>query len=109
MYEVMACARPILLGIDGEARRLVETEAGAAVHFEPEDATALVSAVLYLREHPEVAELLGLRGRAFVEARFERDHLTKALEERIAMLLEKKEPASVSVTSTPVGAGVEKS
>jgi glycosyltransferase involved in cell wall biosynthesis len=109
MFEAMASARPILLGIDGLARRLVETEAGAAIYFEPENATALVSAILYLREHPEVAELLGQRGRAFVEERFNRDHLTTILEERIAMLLEKKVPTSTSVTSTPVGATVEKS
>ena len=68
MYEAMACARPILLMVEGEARRLAEQEAGAAMYVEPENAAALVSAILYLHEHPEVAELLGRRGRAFVEA-----------------------------------------
>jgi colanic acid biosynthesis glycosyl transferase WcaI len=94
MFEAMASARPILLGIDGLARRLVEREAGAAVYFEPENASELAVAILYLREHPEEAELLGQRGRAFVEERFNRDHLTTILEERIAMLLEKTVPAS---------------
>lgn len=108
MFEAMASARPILLGIDGLARRLVETEAGAAIYFEPENADALVAAMLYLREHSEVAEVLGQRGRAFVEARFDRDQLTIALEARIAMLLGKKVPASRSVIPTPVGTTIEK-
>ncbi len=101
IYEIMACARPILLGIDGEARYLSEKKAEAAIYFEPENATALVSAILYLREHPEEAELLGQRGRAFVEARFDRACLTRVLEEHITMLLEKKVPASMSMASAP--------
>jgi colanic acid biosynthesis glycosyl transferase WcaI len=109
MYEVMASARPILLGMDGEARRLVETEAGAAVYFEPENATALVSAILYLYEHPAVAELLGWRGRTFVEARFDRDHLTALLEERIALLLEKKGRVSPPLAPTIVDIGAVES
>jgi colanic acid biosynthesis glycosyl transferase WcaI len=109
MYEVMACARPILLGMDGEARRLVETEAGAAVYFEPENARALTSAILYLYEHPNMIGLLGQRGRAFVEARFNRDHLTALLEERIALLLEKKGRDSQPLAHTIVGIGAEES
>jgi len=102
MFEAMACACPILLGGDGEARRLAEQEAGAAMYVEPENAAALVSALLYLREHPEVAETLGQRGRAFVQTRFDRGLLTRALETRIEMLLGKEGPASTSMTPTPL-------
>jgi colanic acid biosynthesis glycosyl transferase WcaI len=101
MYEAMACARPILLGVDGEARRLAEQEAGAAMYVEPENAEALVSAILYLQRHPEEAELLGVRGRAYVEARFDRDRLTAELEARLATLLERKHGA-ISIASAPV-------
>lgn len=83
MYEVMACARPILLGVDGEARRLVEQEAGAALYVEPENADAFAEAVLRLYDNPELTEKLGQRGRAFVERRFDRTHLTKTLEARL--------------------------
>ncbi|MFL5662252.1 MAG: glycosyltransferase family 4 protein [Ktedonobacteraceae bacterium] len=108
MYEAMACARPILLAVEGEARRLVEQEAGAAIYVEPENAAALATTILYLYEHPEEAEMLGQRGRAFVEARFNRNYLTTVLEERIAALLEKKAPVSLPETSTPVGVTAEK-
>ena len=90
MYEIMSCARPILLGVKGEARQLAEQEAGAAIYVEPENTESLVSGILYLRDHPEEAALLGRKGRAYVEAHFDRDQLTTQLDERIAMLLEKE-------------------
>src|SRR6202043_338262 len=90
MFEVMACARPILLGVKGEARQLAEQEANAAIYVEPENAEALVAGILYLRDHPEEAKLLGWRGRNYIEAHFDRDQLTTELDERIAMLLEKE-------------------
>jgi len=102
MFEVMACARPILLGVEGEARRLAEQEARAAIYVEPEDAEALVAGILYLQEHPEEAEILGLRGRAYVEARFDRNQLTAELDIRIKELLGKKMPASRPLTCLPV-------
>jgi len=102
MFEVMACARPMLLGANGKARQVAEQEAGAAIYVEPENAPALASTILHLREHYDLAELLGRRGRAFVEAHFDRGQLTAALEERIAILLGKKVPDSKSIV--PVGA-----
>ena len=102
MYEAMACARPIILGVEGEARRLVEQDAGAALAVEPENATALASAILYLYEHPEVAQLLGQRGRMFVEEQFDRDQLMPALEARIAQLLGKN--SSLAISALPAKA-----
>ena len=101
MFEVMACARPILLGVEGEARQLAEQEAGAAMYVEPENAEALVAGILYLQEHQEEAKLLGLRGHAYVEARYNRDQLTAELDVQIARLLGKKMPVSASVADMP--------
>jgi colanic acid biosynthesis glycosyl transferase WcaI len=100
MYEVMACARPIILGVEGEARRLVEKEAGSAIAVEPENARALASAILHLYKHPEEIERLGQQGRAFVEAHFDRDQLVAELDTRILELLQKREAIAFSVTPT---------
>jgi len=100
MYEIMACARPIILGVDGEARRLVEQEAGSALAVEPENAAALAQAILALYTQPELARALGQRGRAFVEARFSRDLLVAALDERIAGLLGTKARSAVELIPT---------
>lgn len=87
MMEAMACARPILLGIGGEARRLTDHEAHAALSFEQENAESLANAVLYLAAHREYAESLGHNGRAFAEATFSYDHLVDRLDERIRAML----------------------
>lgn len=88
MFEAMACGRPIVLAVDGEARRIAEQEAGAAIFVEPENAAALASAILDLYEHPDLAAALGSRGRAYVKARYDYDQLTEVLDARIAQLLD---------------------
>ena len=109
MYEAMACARPIVLGVEGEARRLVEQEAGAALAVEPENADALVSAILYLRGDAELAEALGQRGRAFVQQRFDRELLTTELEKHLAKLLGREETVAQSRAVTAVDVAIRRS
>lgn len=86
MYEAMACARPIVLAVDGEARQLIAEQAGAALYVEPESAKALAQAILRLRDQPELAQHLGERGREFVKSHFDRNLLVEALEERLLAL-----------------------
>ncbi len=88
MYEAMAAARPLLLALNGEACQVAVQEAGAALHVEPENADALVAAILYLCEHPEVAEQLGYCGRAYIQGRFDYDTLTATLDARLTRMLE---------------------
>jgi len=107
MYEGMACARPIVLAMDGEARKLAEQDAGAAIYVEPENPRALVSAILWMRDHPDLAEEIGQRGRALVEARFGYDQLAAALNERITMLLDEEVSISFAVTSAAGSATAE--
>ena len=111
VFEIMACARPTLLGVDGEARRLVEQEAGAALYVEPENAEALVAAILFLFEHPEESTALGQRGRAFVEARFDRQKLVDVLEEQIINVTQKPgtDVALVPVERVSATAGMKQS
>jgi glycosyltransferase involved in cell wall biosynthesis len=99
MIEAMACARPILLALNGEARRIAEQEAAAAIYVEPENASSLISAILYLHEHPEEAEQLGHRGRIYVEEHFDYDRLTAALNVRLARMFGKESTLSREITS----------
>ncbi len=109
IYEAMACARPVLLGVEGEARRMFEQEAGAAIAVEPENADALAASILYLYEHPDVAKNLGMRGRAFVEAHFDREQLTVTLEAQISKLLGNTIETAVQQEVTMAGGGLEDS
>ncbi len=65
MLEFMSCARPVILGVDGQARQIVE-EAGAGIAIEPESSPALVQAIHQLAADPELGHALGQRGREYI-------------------------------------------
>jgi colanic acid biosynthesis glycosyl transferase WcaI len=65
MLEFMSCARPVILGVDGQARQMVE-EAGAGIVIEPESSAALVQAICQLGANPELGLALGQRGREYI-------------------------------------------
>lgn len=74
IFEAAGMARPIVIGVNGDARELVE-RAGAGVAIEPEDDVALAAALIRLADHPEEGRAMGERGKAFVLAHFDRDRL----------------------------------
>jgi glycosyltransferase involved in cell wall biosynthesis len=71
MFEAMAMRRPIILGVEGEARALLD-EAAAGIAITPENAEELAAAVLRLADAPVLAAKLGGNGRAHVESHFDR-------------------------------------
>lgn len=71
MLEFMSCARPVIVGVDGQARTIVE-EAEAGIVIEPEDSCALVEAVHRLANATFLAEILGRNGRGYILRRFSR-------------------------------------
>ena len=71
MLEFMSCARPVILGVEGQARQIVE-DAGAGVVIEPENSADLVRAVLRLDEDRELGASLGKRGREYILENFSR-------------------------------------
>ena len=69
MFEAMAAARPIVLGVAGEARRVL-AQSGGGIAVPPGEATALAEAVGLLAEDRAARERMGEAGRAFVERNF---------------------------------------
>jgi glycosyltransferase involved in cell wall biosynthesis len=82
MFEAMACAKPIVLGVRGEACDLLE-DARAGVAIPPEDPAALVSALRGLAEDPAKARALGAAGRDHVVRHFDRDRLALQMLEEL--------------------------
>ncbi|MHB8629511.1 MAG: glycosyltransferase family 4 protein [Aggregatilineales bacterium] len=74
LFEIMACGRPVIGSVSGEARQLLEKSGGALV-TEPEDDSAIAQAVAQLADDPKLAHELGVNGRAFVEQHYRRDVL----------------------------------
>lgn len=49
IFEVMALGKPILMGVKGEAEKIVMNEANAGVSFQPEDAKSLNDAIQIIK------------------------------------------------------------
>jgi len=71
MLEFMSCARPVILGVDGQARQIVEA-ARAGLVIEPENAGALVQTINQLAANRELAAALGQKGREYILQHFSR-------------------------------------
>ena len=72
MLEFMSCARPVIVGVDGQARQIVEA-ADAGIVIEPENAEALIHAIDQLAVNPELGAKLGQNGREHILQHFSRD------------------------------------
>ena len=79
LFDFLACERPVILMVAGEARELLEAS-GGGVFVEPGDADALARAVLLLQERGlEERARMGARGRAYVLANYTREAQGKRL------------------------------
>src|SRR5712692_1770754 len=77
MLEFMSCARPVILGVDGQARKIIE-EAQAGIFVEPENAANLAQAVTRLAAEAGLRESLSRNGRRHILQRFSRRHTARA-------------------------------
>ena len=78
MFEAMAFGKPIILGVRGEAERLLK-EAESGICFTPESATELNKALLALKCSELTGLLLGQNGRKFLIAHHSRRNLALKL------------------------------
>lgn len=74
MLEIMAAGCPLVLGVAGAAKSLLE-KAGAGIAFEPENADQLVEAIRRMKADPKLRNGCAENGRRFVAAEFNRKAL----------------------------------
>ncbi len=84
VFDYMSCKRPIIVAIDGVARRLVEG-AGAGLFAEPEDPDSFIRALDALRGDRGRMEQMGQAGYRHAAAHYDR----RALAEKYLALLER--------------------
>jgi colanic acid biosynthesis glycosyl transferase WcaI len=82
MLEFMSCARPVILGVEGQARQIIE-QAGTGLAMEPENAEALAEAIQRLSADRALGSSLGLKGREHILQNFSR---ARTAENYIALL-----------------------
>lgn len=76
MFEAMAMQCPIVLGVEGEARALLDA-ARAGIGIEPENARDLADAVVQLADDRDLAARYGASGLAHVQSEFDRRVLAR--------------------------------
>jgi len=76
LLEYMACERPVIVAVDGQARQIVE-QARAGVFVEPENNKGLVNAILDLAEDPERRRQMGVSGRQYIVNKLSRERTAR--------------------------------
>ena len=76
LLEYMACERPVVVAVDGEARRIVE-EAEAGIYVEPENREALAQALINLANDVEKRQRMGLNGRKYIATHYSRERTAR--------------------------------
>ena len=76
MFEIMACACPIVASVDGEAKDIL-LRSNAALVTEPENSSGIADAILKIKKNNNLAESLSLNGPKFVKKFYDRKQLAK--------------------------------
>ena len=85
MLEFMSCGRAVVLGVEGQARKILE-EAQAGICIEPGNSGELAQAVLRLADDGQLRETLGRNGRRHVVQHFSRRQTALAYLEVLSAL-----------------------
>jgi glycosyltransferase involved in cell wall biosynthesis len=93
MLEFMSCSRPVIVGVDGQARQIVE-ESGGGIVIEPENATELAQAIHQLVANPAQAAALGQRGREHILRNYSRRQTAEKYIQILESLLERRQGAA---------------
>ncbi len=80
MFEFMSATRPVVLGVAGDARRIIET-AGAGIAHLPDDPESMANAVQRLARDTELRRTMGENGRRSAVERYSRDWYASDLEQ----------------------------
>jgi len=88
IFEAMAMRKPIVLGVRGEAKRIVIDEAACGIHFTPENAAEMISCIEKLRDDEALRTALGDRGYEAVT----RDYLRANLADRMIRAVASRAP-----------------
>ena len=86
IFESMAMQRPVILGVEGESRELIET-ARSGLCIEPQNAAELARCVVELADKPQLCQELGQNGRRYVAEYYDRRVLAAKYEQVMVRLV----------------------
>jgi glycosyltransferase involved in cell wall biosynthesis len=75
MFDSMSAAKPIILAIDGVARKLIVDDARCGVYVEPENAEQIAEKMRFYKSSPQIAKEHGENGYKYVCENYDRRKL----------------------------------
>lgn len=94
LIDYMACGKPVLCGVSGEAKLIVE-EAGAGCCFPPDDDAQLGALIVDMLAKPQRTTRMGTSGLEYVRAKFSAEEMRCRME---ALLLDAAQTSRRNVT-----------
>ena len=98
MLEFMSCARPVILGVAGQAKQLLDRSRGG-ICVEPENAAALCDAIVRLKRDPKFCETLGRNGRDYIVQNLSRQRTAVEYLETLHRLLDENVAAATAAAA----------
>ena len=86
VYEIMAAGKPILIGTEGESRRLVE-RARAGLAYEPDNDTDLAEKILRLYRNRTIAAQFGGSGKDFADTHCQQSVIAQRYSDMLVKLV----------------------
>jgi Glycosyltransferase len=77
IFENLAMQKPILLGVEGEAKELFIEQGHCGLFFTPEDSTELSKQIIILYNNPQEAKQMGANGFNYAKENFNRDNIAQ--------------------------------
>ena len=86
IFENLAMKKPILLGVEGEAKELFIEEGKSGMFFTPENDEELAKCISEISSAPEIVLDFGENGRNYVDKKFNRNNIAQAFNEQLKEL-----------------------
>jgi glycosyltransferase involved in cell wall biosynthesis len=85
MLEFMSCGRPVVLGVGGQAEKIL-SDADAGISVEAENPAAIAEAIRTMHANPELRGRFGRNGRAYILANMSREQTARQYLDVLAKL-----------------------
>jgi len=87
IFEIMGMGQPILISVDGEARKIVD-DAQCGLYSEPEDIVQLMENIILLQSDSQKRQNLGISGFSYVKKHYDRKKLARRMREIVLKSIE---------------------
>jgi glycosyltransferase involved in cell wall biosynthesis len=98
MLEFMSCGRAVILGVDGQARGILE-QARGGLAIDPENARALANAICLLASNRKMAEAMGQEAREYIVRNFSRQQTAERYIRVLERMLNLPQPPATKVAA----------